>query len=179
MEKVYYILIATGEPLQRSYQHPNKLAKYDDAITTVLSKVDMNKDHKRTLSSPSISIHYMVLKGTLFLLICDSGLKIRMAFAMLEELEHDYSHRTISNRGAMKEKFKQFNDMGRRTRMDKLENIHNKVDNIKDVMVENIDKVIENLEHYDIMVGKSSDIKDTSEYFARGSKKARDRKSVV
>jgi hypothetical protein len=30
MEKVYYILIATGEPLQRSYQHPNKLAKYDD-----------------------------------------------------------------------------------------------------------------------------------------------------
>lgn len=73
----------------------------------------------------------------------------------------------------MKEKFKQFNDMERRTRMDKLENIHNKVDNIKDVMVDNIDKVIENLEHYDIMVGKSSDIRDTSEYFAKGSKKAR------
>jgi len=46
-----------------------------------------------TLTSLLPLVCYMVHYGTLLLLMCDSVLKILMAFVtMLEELEYDYSH---------------------------------------------------------------------------------------
>jgi len=169
-DQIHFCCIASGSPFERTNQYPRQVpqAEVDDAINMVLQKVS-RVDHRRTLTHKNnIDIHYKISKGVCFMCVSDSRFKKRICFGLLDDMEQNWHKGAIKgSKGdrVLKERLAFFND----TRNDKLTLLNERVDELKDVLVDDIDKVMERGDRLENLVSSTDELAQSGRIFQRGA----------
>jgi vesicle-associated membrane protein 7 len=170
-EGIQYICVATGTKLTRFCQYPNSPPINDQVLDTLLSRIH-SADHKRTLTAPnSISdIHYKVVDGVCYLCMAQTSSRARLVFSLLDQVEAEYKKGlyTTPSQGQkqLRQKFETFNDPN----SDKINLLNERIDDLKDVMIDNIDKVLQRGDQLDVLVQSTENLVDSSDQFQRLAK---------
>ncbi len=151
-------------------------------LSQVLSKVlekmsqEPSSSFKRSISYQAQYQFHIKRNGQFFYsVITTVDGKIRTAFQFLEDVEANHLRKSASNlRTILKEKLAYYNNI----KNDKITATKLQIEDIKGVMVENIDKVLERGERLDSLITKTDDLVDSSFTFRKGTKRLK-RKVII
>lgn len=144
----------------------------------VISDKISHMNHKRTLTQQVYNFHCKVADNKyVMIVVADTECPIRICYTFLDDLETQYKRRGFDNEGTMnnhkqvssiiKDRMAYYNNMEN----DKISKLKNQIDNTKDVMISNIDKVIERGEKLDVLMDKTADLQDNAFGFKNRSHK--------
>ena len=136
-------------------------------------------NHKRTLTQTSLNFHYKVSDNKYIFIVCaDAECPMRICYNFLDDLETQYKRHGFDSEGLSNTQFKPISNIIK-DRMahynnldnDKIFKLKNQIDNTKEVMISNIDKVIERGTRLDELAEKTYDLQNQAYGFKTGSKK--------
>ena len=131
--------------------------------------------------------HYLHEQGLFYLCISGPQVPLRVVFGFLEDISCRYrAHCAVLSRGpissftpsaplmrhsllflpTLKQQLHHFND----PRTDRLTSVKKQIDEVKNVMLENIDAVLSRGENIDTLMDRTSELKVRAENFQHGSK---------
>mmetsp|Transcript_5082 Transcript_5082/g.7171 ORF Transcript_5082/g.7171 Transcript_5082/m.7171 type:complete len:180 (-) Transcript_5082:459-998(-) len=126
--------------------------------------------------------HYIVENKITFLCMADESFKRRVPFAFLDDVKNRF-FATYGDRGQTAIAFSMNEDFGRviqkqlefynGPQADQFATVHKKLDDVKNVMVQNIEMVLERGEKLELLVDKSEQLQLDSFRFQKSSKKLR------
>lgn len=172
-----YALVARGTTI---------LAEYTDSsgnFTTVTQNIldcIPDKDAKCTYVYDRYLFHYVKERGIVFLCMADEGFGRRVPFGFLTAMKKDFepfmgrASTAIAysfNREfgpVIKRQINYFSKTGG-SGGDKMAAVRGQVEEVKGVMVENIEKVLERGEHIDLLVDKTEDMQYNAVRFKKSS----------
>ncbi|CAI5741944.1 unnamed protein product [Peronospora destructor] len=123
--------------------------------------------------------HYIVQDGVTYLCMADADLKRRVPFMFLEDMKNrfqatygDRTHTAIAF--AMNDQFQHeihrlLDYYNANPDADSLSRVKQQIDDVKDIMVENIDKVLERGEKFELLVDRTDKLNRQSVKFQRSS----------
>ncbi|KAG2379412.1 hypothetical protein C9374_007551 [Naegleria lovaniensis] len=140
------------------------------------SSSDFGSDQKKTISHGPIQFMYVVSRKIIYVVAAEKSVKQRILSQFLQVFEEKYS--CISDRKIAIQKFimaclKQYNDDP--SGMDKIAQLEDKVETIKDSMMENIDKVLKRGERLEKLHGDADDLEDISAEFKKDTRSVKRR----
>jgi hypothetical protein len=174
--QIHYCCIATGNPFTLNTQYPKKGPISNEAIQGIFAKLG-REDQLRTLNHKATmtQVHFRVSKGVLYLCVADTYMKVRVCYAFLEAIELDFQRGFLSDPSFLKNKILYYND----PKNDKLTVLQNKVDQVKEVIIEDIEKILPNMEGLEGNASKTEDLNATGAMFQKGSNKVKNRGCIV
>ncbi|KAL9647631.1 hypothetical protein ABK040_015122 [Willaertia magna] len=145
-------------------------------MNKIVPKVSKDDMEKRTLKSEEMEIHYKKSGKYIYFCVASQDHKKRVCWAFIDDLESTFSAVTkkndiSSNRKIIKQKVDKYNDEN----VDKITQINNKLDSVKDTMVDNIDKILDRGEKLDNLYETTYQLQETSKDFEKGSRKLKNR----
>lgn len=162
-------LIAEGNQLKGEYGGNEKLR--EAIMDKILPKLPKN-NHKRTLTQKDLEFHYKYSGSYVFFCVANGDTPKRVCWAFVDELENEFLRLNNPNnatrvKSIIKDKMNFWNDPNN----DKISNLRNKVDEVKDVMIDNIEKVLDRGEKLDHLTQATEDIEASAQFFQRGTRK--------
>ncbi|KAL0481513.1 vesicle-associated membrane protein 7 [Acrasis kona] len=134
-----------------------------DTVKTVLPRIS-SEPHKRTLTQTLHHYHYKVSGSFCYFCVTDPDFPIRITYNFLDDLEVKYLRtKTDKIRALIRDNIAYFNN----TKNDKISKLQTKVDDVKETMIDNLDKLIERGEHLDSLVYRTDELKDGSLEFRK------------
>jgi len=174
-DQIKFCCIATGSPFERTNQYPRQAptTELDKAINVVLQKVS-RADHRRTLThdKSNLVIHFTVHNGVCFICIADSQSKQRTCWGLLDDMEQNWDKGAIKGSKGdrfLKERLSFFNDPSN----DKLTLLNERVSELKDVMIENFDKLLVRGEDIEQLVSSTNDLVESAQLMDRKATKVK------
>eukprot|EP00041_Stephanoeca_diplocostata_P005205 m.57969 g.57969 ORF g.57969 m.57969 type:complete len:217 (+) comp15633_c0_seq1:121-771(+) len=172
-----YALVARGSTI---------LAEFTDSsgnFTTVTQNIldcIPDKDAKCTYVYDRYLFHYVRERGVVFMCMADEGFGRRVPFAFLAAVQKDFQPMMGRAQSAIAYAFnREFSPVLKRQMQhfskssgaggDKLAAVRGEVEEVKGVMVQNIEKVLERGEHIDLLVDKSENLESNSIRFKKQS----------
>ncbi|XP_032241231.2 vesicle-associated membrane protein 8 isoform X2 [Nematostella vectensis] len=146
---LYYSLIARGGTILVDYAETT--GNFQQVTYTILEKIPGN-DTKCTYVSGSYQFHVIVEDGLVYLCMADKEFGKKDPYAFLEEAL--------------------YSDPGR-AGGDAINKVQREVDEVKDVMTKNIEKVLERGERIDILMDKAETLDNSAQTFQRHSSRLR------
>lgn len=138
---------------------------YGKVVNALLQKATINT--KKSYSYENRTINYIVSHGTIFLCVCSDDFQSRIAFAFLQKMEEEYDGRPdFENR--MKQWIGYYNED---TNADKIRSVQDKLDNVRDIMVENIESVLMRGEKLEDLMATTEQMQEDATSFEKGSKR--------
>ncbi|KIR55754.1 vesicle-associated membrane protein 7 [Cryptococcus gattii Ru294] len=176
-----HALIARGTTVLA--EHATGTAELKPAAQiTILSKIPPNNS-KLTYVWQDRLIHYVSSNGVIYLVMADDSVGRRMPFAFLAELERrftaQYESDDIVSAGAHSlEEFEP--ELARLMHQytssppaDPLRQAQSDLNNVKDIMVQNIDSILQRGERLDLLVDKTDTLAGQAYAFRRGARSVR------
>lgn len=181
-----YVAIAKGKTILAS--HSNGAQNASSIATLILDRIDLQIDSKQTFVHQKYQIHYIhtapshgVNGGLTFLAIGTEALGRRIPFACLFDIKHKFMETYSSNEIAaagqsefssfetvMKERMTVLTESGVEG-SDKAREVQREIESVKDIMSQNIERVLERGERIDLLVDKSSHLNSSSLAFRKRS----------
>mmetsp|Transcript_7151 Transcript_7151/g.11540 ORF Transcript_7151/g.11540 Transcript_7151/m.11540 type:complete len:221 (+) Transcript_7151:78-740(+) len=178
---ILYSVVARGKCILAEYAESNLSGNYALVTQVLLGKIDLNSgDTKMTYSfNDEHLFHYLVQDGITFLCMTDKGSRRRTPFLYLEDLGRRWGatfggagHTAIAyamNRGfapVLRRQAEHFNGQDG----DDIERVKNQIDEVKDVMMQNIDSILERGEKLELLVERSDNLVQESFRFQKSAK---------
>jgi vesicle-associated membrane protein 7 len=165
---ILYSLIA--EKTEILSQYPTNKKNITDTVVTILTKIP-TIPHKHSYNHEVYVFHYKCTGNFTYLCISTKDFPLRLSFSFLDDIEtqharsKDASSLALSN--IMRDRIAHFNNLDN----DKVSLLKKEVDVTKEVILENIDKIIERGEKLDRLVDDTTKLSEGAQKFSKGSKK--------
>jgi len=176
-----HALVARGTTVLA--EHASGTAELKPAAQiTILSKIPPNNS-KLTYVWQDRLIHYVSSDGVIYLIMADDSVGRRMPFAFLAEVERRFTAMftpdTILSAGAHSlgefepELARLMHQYTTAPPADPLKQARSDLDNVKDIMVQNIDSILQRGERLDLLVDKTDTLAGQAYAFRRGARNVR------
>ena len=174
---IVYALVARGRTVLAEYTSTS--GNFPTVTRVLLDKIP-SQDGKMSYVYDQHIFHYIVENAVTFLCMADESSKRRIPFAFLEDVKNrftstygDKAHTAIAF--AMNEDFarvlkKQMDFYNTNPAANNIERVKNQIDEVKDVMVENIEKVLERGEKIELLVDKTDRLNQQAFKFEKTSR---------
>jgi hypothetical protein len=133
-------------------QYPtNNKVVTETIIGKIVPKLPTN-NHKRTLTQGDNEFHYKVSGNYVYFCVASKTAAKRVVWAFLDDLENyvmKQGNKSLKN--VIKDRLAYFNDSSN----DKIHALQTKIDDVKDVMIDNIDKILERGDKLDTLVSST------------------------
>mmetsp|Transcript_15283 Transcript_15283/g.20159 ORF Transcript_15283/g.20159 Transcript_15283/m.20159 type:complete len:216 (+) Transcript_15283:118-765(+) len=149
-------------------------------ITRVLLGKIPETDSKMSYVYDKYVFHYLVSEGLTYLCMADDNTKRRLPFAFLEDIKNRFQA-TYGDRAQSAIAFAMNEDFGRTLQKqmeyfngpeaDQYASVNKKLDDVKNIMVQNIEMVLERGEKLELLVDKSDRLSQQAFVFEKTSKK--------
>ncbi|EDO43738.1 predicted protein [Nematostella vectensis] len=180
---LYYSLIARGGTILVDYAETT--GNFQQVTYTILEKIPGN-DTKCTYVSGSYQFHVIVEDGLVYLCMADKEFGKKDPYAFLEEIKRRFSNSSLKARARTAQSFEFKRDFAQvlatqmalysdpgRAGGDAINKVQREVDEVKDVMTKNIEKVLERGERIDILMDKAETLDNSAQTFQRHSSRLR------
>jgi vesicle-associated membrane protein 7 len=149
-------------------------------VTRVLLSKIPDNDSKMSYEYDKYRFHYIVDSGITFLCMSDEGTKNRTAFSFLEEIKKVFRERYSSVEQnalafSLNELFsptlhQRIDFYNTNPSADNISRVQLQIDTVKDVMIENIDRVLERGERIELLVDKTENLHQQAFKFEKSSR---------
>jgi vesicle-associated membrane protein 7 len=151
---------------------PSNQPLRDIIVNKVLPKLPAD-DHKRTLTMKDMELHYKFEGNYVYFCVASAGFTKRTCWAYIEDIQEKFTKMNNANGSAVKKLLKDrmafFND----PKNDKIAAINQNLDNVKDVMIDNIDKILDRGENLGNLVQATDELAESGNDFKRGTAKVK------
>ncbi|KAJ3414423.1 Vesicle-associated membrane protein [Chytridiales sp. JEL 0842] len=158
-------------------EHATTTGNFTTITQHILEKIPEG-DSKMTYVYDRYLFHYMQRNNIIYMCLADDGFGRRIPFAFLEDIarkfEAQYGPRAqqaiaYGLNEFSKTIFTQMEYFNNSSDADKMRQVQGEIDQVKDVMVSNIEKVLERGERIDILVDKTDNLNQASFAFKKRS----------
>ncbi|CAH3104538.1 unnamed protein product [Pocillopora meandrina] len=181
---IIYSLIARGTTVLVDYTESS--GNFQQITGSILQKIPLHDDTKCTYVSGSYHFHVIVDDGLVYLCMADEDFGKRQPYAFLEEIKRRFVNSSLKQRAISAHAYEFRRDFGQvlasqmslysdpgYDESDQITKVQKEVNEVKDVMTQNIEKVLERGEKIDVLVGKTEELDHSSQVFHRQAKRLR------
>ncbi|KXN65010.1 vesicle-associated membrane protein [Conidiobolus coronatus NRRL 28638] len=171
-----YSLVSRGEVILA--EHQTNSGNFQSITQSILSKIP-STNSKLTYVYDKYLFHYICEEGIIFLCMADESFGRRIPFAFLENIKQkftsSYSPNAIEDAPAYgfnefsKTLAQQMDTYSNDPNVDRFKQAKNEIEGVKDVMVQNIERVLERGERIDLLVDKTDNLTQSSFIFRKRS----------
>lgn len=175
-QPIFYALIARGTSVLAEYTP--RTGNFPTVTRTVLTRLGA-KDTQASYAYDGHVFNVLIDDGIVYMCLTDEGDKRRFAFAYLEDIKTkfraDFGERIHSAiafslntefQRYLQDRMDVFND----GKSDSIGRVKARLDSVKTVMVENIDKVLQRGEKIELLVDESQELQRTANKFKTGAR---------
>jgi vesicle-associated membrane protein 7 len=126
-------------------------------------------NHRRTLTQSIYHFHYKVSGYYLYLCVAGAEYPMRVCFGFLDDVETKFLQNGNKAKQLLRERMQYFND----PKNDKIAAINNQIDDVKNTMIENIDKILERGETLENLMQQTDELGETASLYRRTSNKVK------
>jgi vesicle-associated membrane protein 7 len=179
---IIYALVAKNTKILSEFAESK--GNYTQITNTILDRIPTNQPSKLTYVYDQYLFHYIVAdNGLVFLCMADEAFGRRVPFTFLTDVEQDFKRKYCTAANAL-----DFSDMpayglneysrelqskmdyyNNDTQSDKIRLVQGEIDQVRDVMVQNIEKVLERGERIEILVDKTDSLNQAAFQFKKRS----------
>lgn len=171
-----YGLVARGSVVL--CEHAITTGNFGAITQHILDKISPQQDSRMTYVYDKYLFHYMVRGGLTYLCLADEEFGRRIPFAFLDDLQQKFvaanqdKAKTALSFGlqeyarAVEQLMAHYSDSAN---VDKFKRLQGEVDQVKGIMVSNIERVLERGERIDILVDKTEELSQASFAFKKRS----------
>lgn len=167
---IIYSLVAQGTAVICEHTHPNHQGNFSQITRKILEKIHNQGDSKVTYLMEGHTFNFRICGNYIFMCMADEDFGRNMPFVYLKELSDEffrmYKDNTPSSYGAFQtvlvEVMKQYSTSDEH---DTVAKIQKGLDEVKDVMKMNINKVLQRSDQIEVLVDKTSQMDLTAESF--------------
>jgi len=146
-----------------------------DTAKQIIQQIKLTEEEKRSYSASGHSYNYVVEKGACFLCVSTDGIAKRICFAFLERIREEFEKKYRGNNTLAKE-YSRFmesekNFFSNNPDADKIRGIQTQVDQVKEIMMDNIEKVLARGEKLEDLDKKAEELMTNTSVFHKKSKK--------
>jgi len=174
---IIYTVVARGNVLLAEYSTAK--GNFDQVTRRILEKIPTEHDSKMSYVYDRHIFHYVVADGITFLCMTDEEFGRRLPFSYLEDL-HSRFKSSYGERGRTAVAYAMNQDFSRvmstlvdyysnNPNADKISKVKGDVDEVKNVMVQNIEKVLERGERIELLVNKTETLSNNAFKFKKSS----------
>lgn len=174
---ILYALVARGKTVLAEYTFTS--GNFPTITRVLLAKIP-DQDGKMSYVYDQHVFHYIVEDKIIYLCMCDDMSKRRIPFAFLEDIKQRF-RATYGEKVHNAIAFSMNEDFGRILQKqidfyngpsaDTFAQVNNKLDDVKNVMVQNIEMVLERGEKLELLVDKTDKLQNQAFKFEKSSKK--------
>jgi vesicle-associated membrane protein 7 len=174
---ILYALVSRGEIVLAEYT--SKSGNFPTITRVLLGKIKSSANGKMSYIYDQYAFHYIVENSLIYLCLCDDLTQRRVPFAFLEDLkdrfQSKYGDKALTVIAyAFSNEFspviqKQMDYFNSSDPVDTISSLHAKIEDVKSVMVKNIELVMERGEKLELLVEKSDLLQSEAFKFERQS----------
>jgi len=171
-----YGLVARGSVILA--EHTNSSGNFTQVTQAILEKIPPNNS-KLTYVYDRYLFHYICEDGLTYMCMADDSFGRRVPFAFLQDIKErflaNYSRERINEAPTYglnefsKVISKQMEYFSSNPEADKLKKVHGEIEQVKDVMVHNIERVLERGERIELLVDKTDNLNQQAFAFKKRS----------
>ncbi|KAF0415593.1 synaptobrevin domain-containing protein [Gigaspora margarita] len=171
-----YGLVARGSVILA--EHTNNSGNFTQVTQAILEKIPPNNS-KLTYVYDRYLFHYICEDGLTYMCMADDSFGRRVPFAFLQDIKErflaNYSRERINEAPTYglnefsKVISKQMDYFSSNPEADKLKKVHGEIEQVKDVMVHNIERVLERGERIELLVDKTDNLNQQAFAFKKRS----------
>ena len=182
---ILYALVARGKTVLSEFTFTS--GNFPTITRLLLGRIDMARSGKMSYIYDQYVFHYVCEEGLLYLCMCDDpdSQKRRVPFAFLEDVKRRFlaAYGDVAQTAiafamnlefsrVLQQQMELFNGpMGDRQQFNA---VHQKLDDVKNVMVQNIEMVLERGEKLELLVDKTDRLNTTAFTFEKSSRRLKE-----
>jgi len=175
---IIYVLVANGPIVLAEYSP--KTGNFTEIVRKILNQIPIHR-HKKTYAADDTLFHYLVDdNGLVFMCMADTAAGHRIPFALLDDVRNKFLAqfgKQSSWKGKrenelddtfgriLKERLEYFNT----PEADQVRRVRGEIDHVKEVMIQNIDKVLLRGEKIEVLVNETDKLQTKSFSFKQES----------
>eukprot|EP00286_Rhodomonas_abbreviata_P015514 CAMPEP_0181331096 /NCGR_PEP_ID=MMETSP1101-20121128/24298_1 /TAXON_ID=46948 /ORGANISM="Rhodomonas abbreviata, Strain Caron Lab Isolate" /LENGTH=189 /DNA_ID=CAMNT_0023440491 /DNA_START=36 /DNA_END=602 /DNA_ORIENTATION=+ len=173
---ILYALVARGKTVLAEYTFTS--GNFPTITRVLLGKID-DKEGKMSYVYDAHVFHYIVENHIIYMCMCDDMDKRRIPFGFLDDIKGRFKA-TYGERAQTAIAFAMSEDFGRTMHKqmdfyngagaDSFSQVNTKLDDVKNIMVQNIEQVLERGEKLDLLVDKTEKLQSQAFQFEQSSK---------
>ncbi|XP_064604659.1 vesicle-associated membrane protein 7-like [Liolophura sinensis] len=178
---IKFSCIAHGTTILCSHQIEGN---FYDVAASMLPNISSRKDGKTSYTANSYQFHCLVDNGIVYMCVAEPSFGKQQPYAYLAEIKRRFQSGTLASRSfsAGPDEFDrdfgfvlsgQMEKYSKPGGGDHISALRSQVDEVKDVMTQNIDKVLERGERLDDLMDKTEELEANSATFQRTAKRIR------
>lgn len=178
---IVYSCVANGTTVLCSHQIG--AGSFETVVESILRNIPTRNDGKTTYSSDSYMFHCEIANGIVFLCAAKADFGKKQPYAFLAEIKRKFQSGTMAMRAVTPRSHELDGEFGMvlgqnmekfsKPANDNLSMLRSQVDEVKDVMTQNIEKVLERGERLDDLVDKTNDLEASAQTFQKTATKLR------
>ena len=174
---ILYALVTRGKTVLAEYTCAS--GNFQTITRVLLGKIPGNEDGKMSYSYDNHVFHYIVENRLIYLCMCDETSNRRVPFSFLDDIKERFlatygSEAQTAIAFAYNAEFSpilnQRMDYFNNPSSDAFEQVNNKIHDVKDVMVKNVEMLLERGEKLELLVDKTDRLNQQAFKFERSSK---------
>ncbi|KAG9393788.1 Synaptobrevin [Carpediemonas membranifera] len=176
-QQVLYACIARNSTILA--EHSLVQGNFTVVARSILEKLSSDDDRRSLLYDPAHMFHYSIVDGICYMCLTDQSAVRRIPFAFLSDIQkrfsNEYGNRVhTAGQYAFNQDFSgtlaaQMEYFSNNVNADQINRMQLQVDEVKSVMVENINKLLARQEKLDILVEQASALKSDAASFKAGT----------
>lgn len=177
---IFYALVSRKKTVLAEYT--SSTGNFTTVTRVLLAKIDSDHDTKMSYVYDKHVFHYIIDQGITFLCMSDESMKRRVVFSFLQDIiatwrstytaavEQSALAFTLNQAfgPVLQKKIDAYNS--NITTVDNISNVQAQLDEVKDVMIENIDRVLERGEKIELLVERTDQLNQQSFRFEKSSR---------
>ncbi|XP_071132535.1 vesicle-associated membrane protein 7-like [Mytilus edulis] len=174
---ILYSCVARGTTILCS--QANAGGSFENEVTSMLPNIPTRNDGKTTYKSSSYLYHCVVDNGIIYLCAAKPEFGKQQSYNFLAEIKRKFQGGTIAMRAVSAESHEldsEFSmelaqEMERYSKSDNVAKLRSQVDEVKDVMTQNIERVLDRGEKLDDLVDKTEDLEASAATFQKTARR--------
>ena len=179
--EVIYVAISRGVNVLAEFTDPSHSGNYETVTRLLLRRIGESGSKLAQLRYDSHIFHYSIVEGITYLCMTDESARSRLPFAFLNDVSDTFRARYGDEAASsaiafeMNEAFsvvlRQKCEFYLRNReADIISSVKSKIDETREVMVDNIDRILERGEKIELLVDKTENMQQQAFKFERSAK---------
>jgi len=152
---------------------PNQYTQLAEVCNRIVSKVSLSEKVKRTYEAPSgeASIHLLSDGARVYVCVAED-MPLHVCYAFLKAVAEEVGEKDPSVLPAfLKDRMQYHNNLSN----DAVARIQKELEDVKDIMMENMERVLVRGERLDVLLDKSSRLADSAQQFHQSTRQLRQR----
>lgn len=159
-------------------EHTNSVGNFSTVTRTLLSRIPP-LDAKKSWAYDSHYFHFVVSEGITFMCMADAKTKHRVAFTFLESIRDEFlsmfgevAHTALAFSlnepfcRVLQQRMNEFNVED----ADELKQVRSQIDGLKDIMIDDIEKILERGEKIELLVDRTESLNNQGIIFRKSAK---------